>query len=225
MSGLPRWREQAERGDWVVPWLVAVYRIALWTVVIPGALTLLACAVALYRRVSGVHVRKQLRTSLLFFAPLAFGAALWLFSAPAPRFAGALFWAAATGALVIVVNGLDEPRRTLAARALATLSVGLSLYLFYVMKVNGPGLDHGFHPAPKIVMTSYVTRSGLTILVPATEGPGMMSYCWDAPLPCTPRPDPNLRLRKEGDIRAGFVLDTTGPEGPDSGRSRLGAER
>jgi hypothetical protein len=31
--------------------------------------------------------------------------------------------------------------------------------------------------------------------------------CWDAPLPCTPFPNPALRLRRPGDLRRGFMLD------------------
>jgi len=212
LSGLPQWHEQEERGEWIVPWLTAMPHMAFWTLVLPCALVLLACGVGLYRRMRGVHGGRQMRLCLLFFGPLALGAAFWFFTAPAPRFAGALFWAAAAGALVVVVNGLEEPKRTLAARWLAAFSVGLSLYLFYAVKVTGPGLDHGLHPAPKVAMTTFVTRSGVRVLVPATEGAGMMSYCWDAPVPCTPKPDPNLRLRKEGDIRAGFVLDGAAPE-------------
>jgi hypothetical protein len=31
--------------------------------------------------------------------------------------------------------------------------------------------------------------------------------CGDAPLPCTPYPNPALRWRHEGDLAAGFMLD------------------
>ena len=30
---------------------------------------------------------------------------------------------------------------------------------------------------------------------------------YDSPLPATPEPLPNLRLRREGDIRSGFAID------------------
>ncbi|MGH7657841.1 MAG: hypothetical protein ACREL6_06365, partial [Gemmatimonadales bacterium] len=44
--------------------------------------------------------------------------------------------------------------------------------------------------------------SGLILNTPAR---GML--CWDAPLPCTPHPAPNLRLRRPGDLGGGFVTD------------------
>jgi hypothetical protein len=64
----------------------------------------------------------------------------------------------------------------------------------------GPGPEHGFHPMPRSEVVTFVTDSGLELYVPKERG-----RCWDAPLPCTPYPKPDLRLRREGDLRSGFV--------------------
>lgn len=74
------------------------------------------------------------------------------------------------------------------------------------MSTNGPGTENGFHPVPKVGMATFVTRSGLEVLVPSAD-----FYCWNAPLPCTPEPLPGLRLRREGDLSSGFVMDVEDP--------------
>ena len=49
-------------------------------------------------------------------------------------------------------------------------------------------------------LTTYRTRSGLLLnTVP--------NRCWNAELPCTPNPAPNLRLRDTSNMARGFVLD------------------
>ena len=65
-------------------------------------------------------------------------------------------------------------------------------------------VESAFDPAPQGDWRTFVTRSGLTIYVPQNG-----TQCWDAPLPCARRALPNLRLRREGDISRGFILDGT----------------
>ena len=67
---------------------------------------------------------------------------------------------------------------------------------------QGLGEDHGFHAAPRSELQSFITRSGLRLYVPQ-EG----DQCWDAPLPCTPYPNADLRLRRQGDLGSGFLLE------------------
>jgi hypothetical protein len=45
-------------------------------------------------------------------------------------------------------------------------------------------------------------ESGLVVNVPT-----LSDACWNAPLPCTAFPNPALRLRREGDLASGFMLD------------------
>lgn len=214
-----RLRAQSGPPHWLATWFAAIYRVGFWTVVVPCALTLVACCMALYWRVTGGYARQLPRVFLLLFVPLICSAVFWFFAAPSPRFAGSVFWAVGAGALALGVSGLPTAKRTTASYVLVALSVVLSLYLFSRMTLRGPGQDDGFHPAPQVTMTTYVTRSGLRILVPANKRAGQLSYCWDAPLPCTPRPDLALRLRKRGHIEGGFTVDVA-PRGGSASAER-----
>ena len=51
-------------------------------------------------------------------------------------------------------------------------------------------------------ITPYRTRSGLLLNTAPADG-----RCWDAPLPCTPNPAPNLRLRDSTNLSRGFMVD------------------
>jgi len=75
--------------------------------------------------------------------------------------------------------------------------------IFRCLIITEPGQDSGFYPAPLVHLDTVQTRSGLTLYVPK-EG---TAKCWDAPLPCARRAIPNLRLRQEGNMSSGFILD------------------
>jgi hypothetical protein len=67
--------------------------------------------------------------------------------------------------------------------------------------LNRAGSDGWFQPVEgEPVLTPYRTRSGLLIQA-------VPDRCWDAPLPCTPNPAPNLRLREPGNLARGFAVD------------------
>jgi hypothetical protein len=62
----------------------------------------------------------------------------------------------------------------------------------------------------EVPVVPFVTASGLVVNVPARTydpPPGMPNACWRAPIPCTPNPAPNLRLRRPGDLASGFAVD------------------
>ncbi len=128
---------------------------------------------------------------------------IWAITAPQKRFAFFLFWilAGVTGAMALEAAGLLKARRHRIAVAVVLLAVGVvnvtPSKVFY-----GPGTDGGLHPALTEEMTTYVTNSGLVLYVPKTG-----RQCWDSPLPCTPCPRPDLRLRRAGELGSGFVID------------------
>ena len=66
------------------------------------------------------------------------------------------------------------------------------------------GTDYGFWPTPKADLTVFYTHSGLKIYAPIKG-----EQCWDSPLPCAPYPDrvKSLRLRRNGDLASGFLLE------------------
>ena len=75
-----------------------------------------------------------------------------------------------------------------------------AVYAFWIT----PAPDRGFISAPGAQTSSYQTLSGLVIQIPVQNG-----ACWDSPLPCTPDPDPNLRLIVPGDLSKGFMVGDT----------------
>ncbi len=75
---------------------------------------------------------------------------------------------------------------------------------------RGPGADQGFHPIPfDGPYEPIVTATGLRLFVPGGEA----TRCWRGPLPCAgdwPPLDPTLRLRRPGDLGAGFRIERPG---------------
>ena len=59
-----------------------------------------------------------------------------------------------------------------------------------------------FEPMPRPGLVEMRLETGLVV-----QFPGQSQCCWDGPLPCTPDPSPGLRLRRDGDLGSGFVLD------------------
>lgn len=161
------------------------------------------------------------RAALRWMMPPITAAALaWFVVAPAPRYGMFLLWG---GAALIVAEAFGRilatgtvPRRA-TSRVLAGTVVALACSAPLVQPVlrargemsvigamaranlNRPGdsLLEGLPPSPPL--STYVTASGLRLLVP--EG-----RCFAAPLPCTSNPAPNLEQRDFGWLGSGFVV-------------------
>jgi hypothetical protein len=138
-----------------------------------------------------------------FFIPGALAALHWYVSAPNLRFAMGFFWILGAGFLLQWLNGLKNPRFLLVTY--------MVLSGIFVLAQNGATLN----PATPFIETerkneaqkdfkchSYKTLSGLTIYVPAED-----DRCWNAALPCTPYPHPNLSLRDPQNIKHGFRIE------------------
>lgn len=125
---------------------------------------------------------------------------------PMPRYQGATLWIFGMLLLVLAFAGVlaraGWPLRALAvvlvlaAAAAIPLARGSDLWL--------PLKDFEGTSSPR-THTEHLA-SGLDVLVPQNQ------VCWYAPLPCTPEPHPGLRLRRPGDLGAGFAIDL--PEEP-----------
>ncbi len=172
-----------------------------------------------------VGVRRGARGALWMWlgAPLATGLLFWFFTAPSYRFGFALEWslAAVLGAVLLRMVWAWRPALS---RTLLIFLVGFSalapvllhavwsdpprpvpsvsaIYqgLQRVLLVE-PGPDHGLQPLPDPETQPFVTRSGLVLQVPVAH-----QACWRRILLCTPHPSPSLRLRRPGNLAAGFV--------------------
>jgi hypothetical protein len=60
--------------------------------------------------------------------------------------------------------------------------------------------DFELPPGPELHAETLAT--GLVVQVPNAT-----MCCWEGPFPCTPYPNQALRLRREGDLAAGFRID------------------
>ncbi len=139
------------------------------------------------------------RRAWLFFLPLAAGLAWWFFTAPNPRFAGALFAVRAAGVGAFCFRGDVRRFRIRSDLALAAVFFAVLAVPSYEA-VN----DEAYCEPPSWPHATRTTESGLEVRTP---GEGIQ--CWKIPLPCTPYFRPNLALRVAGDPSQGFLLEKT----------------
>lgn len=136
----------------------------------------------------------------LFLLPAFCALVFWFFTAPNIRFAGASFWLLGAGMFAISLS--HTKRDTILAS-----SCGLLITLFFVIYsfLYSPWItaapDQGFIAAPIPATQTYTTQSGLILYIPIEN-----DQCWNAPLPCTPYPNPALRLLKENQPGGGFSI-------------------
>jgi hypothetical protein len=129
----------------------------------------------------------------------------WFFTAPDPRFLGAIFMLLPLCLLGIALEVTESDSRFLLAVTVSTAILGFGVYL--ALSANGLGLLRiertrigSRIPIAKLVQK--VTKSGLPVWAPA-DG----SLTWDAPLPATPYFRRDLQLRGK-DLGSGFCLGT-----------------
>jgi hypothetical protein len=140
----------------------------------------------------------------LFLLPAVIGAGFWFLSAPAYRFAGAMFWIIAAGLLALAFDRLGLLDHLLGAKI--SLTFCLIFFLFVSPFQNpifmGPYDDTTvLYPIPHPDYETKYTDSGIEIHI-TTE----RDQCWDIPLPCTPYFYEDLNLIKPGDLGSGFRL-------------------
>jgi hypothetical protein len=179
-------------------------------------------ALVVLRRRVPPQVRSGLSTGGWILLPLIVAIVAWFLAAPEPRYARAFFWCLAVLLWCRAFQlRLAASARTrvwpivLPAGVLAISPIFISPWisaespyhgsnpLSAILKsnLNRPGPDLWFQPLEdKPVLFRYRTRSGLELNT-------VKNQCWDAPLPCTKTPAPNLRLRRPPDLSSGFVVD------------------
>ena len=192
-------------------------------VLVPLALTAIAATVYFAGRRRAT--RPDSSTPWLMVLPIGIAVIAWFIGAPASRYIAPLFWslAALTWTQSCIVWGVLGDTRLKRVAITAGLCLGLAplvvnpiLYgaqdrfkggaLRRILKynLNKPGTDLWFQPvAEQPAIRTYTTSSGLVLNVPESR----TGQCWDAPLPCTPNPAPNLQLREPGHLESGFRVD------------------
>jgi len=168
---------------WIVSWLhdsVHSYMIA-----IPLTLIVMGCAARL------THGRDQFsQMQKVCLTLMVIAVCFWIVSAPEPRFAYG--YLVALGLLVSAESLMAWLPRSLSYLGIvAALSVG-----FIAVIVRWPGFPINITTWGDIPRTPLETKTVLiqtTIYLPITT-----DRCWDAPLPCTPSLEPNLRVQRDG---------------------------
>lgn len=195
---------------WVGPWFLRessdVFGVALPVAVLVGC----GAMRARYRRGDtgdeGEGAIRLWPAAVPFVAALAF----MFFTAPdISRFGGASIWilaVVATAALLVRLREVARDEAFLAfARGVAILGIALAtvaaVKVARYVRVSG-----GLAATPQAELRVVRTPFGLKLFVP-TES----DRAWDAPLPSTPYPKPQLTARDEGDLGAGFVHQEGGP--------------
>ena len=159
----------------------------------------------------------------LFLLPPILSIIYWFHMAPALRFAGAAFYILGFGILTFAIGDIKSIQKILVNTMIAAYITAFILFCLLNVNIFKPlnldisliplgGDRFGLYPTPKVELKEFVTRSGLTLYVPVKG-----EKCWDAPLPCTPYPNANLKLRRAGDIRYGFVFDPPDDSNPEYG--------
>ncbi len=189
LASLGTWR-------WLEPWYRRTNCAYVPPLMIAGALSGLAVAQARWRG-------RGLPPTWLLLVPLTVGMAGWFATAPAPRFAGALFWLAA--ALTVALTFQCRGRAARAAGFVLVSAVALAYAprtASAIVTPVTPGPIRGFYPLPVAQLRVFTTSSGLKLYAPVP--PALL--VWDAPLPSTPYPNRSLRLLCPGDMRWGFTF-------------------
>lgn len=178
---------------WLGPWFSAV-SADLFRFDIPVALVLSGVAgiVIVRRRIDKPHRLKI----VLFLIPAIASLLYWFIFAPDLRFLGAPIYIIGAGLIastICVVQG-----RIMKIVVYFFISICLIWALLGVISRFADPIKDYIQPPP----TSLVVKS--TLSSQAIYTPLRGDQCWDSPLPCTPYFNPNLRLRRQGDLSSGF---------------------
>ncbi len=182
---------------WLWPWFMRMLRVKSFDFVLPLALSALCFCLAI---LDGRHRGRGLGNFPLHYLWLpAVGIVFWFFTAPDPRFAGAVLWMLPAGLICWAFQGTRTRCLipSLTFLFCATLVHQASIPDLITAWKRDPGV------AKSIPMKEVTTLSGLKILVPGDGG----SRPWDSALPAAPELRPGLRLRNPPSLQDGFVLD------------------
>jgi hypothetical protein len=223
LAALPvDWRVRADAVKWIEApmtwgaplwqvirdWRWVLQRLNSWgwydpNVLLPLSIALVATLAACLHRLIGSIRRRPSgrRVPLIILVPALVSLAFCFVYAPMPRYAGATPWILAADSVLVFIGGAAYGKgpwvRAIIALAVVTAIGGVLLAQRPLLL---PVRDFQIKPAPQVEKERLPT--GLEVWVPRHS-----NTCWDAPLPCTPEPQPGLRLRRPGDLAAGFAID------------------
>lgn len=188
---------QTRGWSWLGGWGRRLAQGQRYLLILPVAMSVAGmAAAAAWRRKGGVP--RGVDPGWLMLIPLVAGLAVWLLAAPGVRFAVALVWFAAAFGVSVAIRAVSP-----GAAVRRGMLVWLAILCIWPLAHGKPlwtgGEGRSFAPTPAAPMDTFETDSGLVLYVPATG-----DQSWYAPLPNTPYPSSELRLRGK-DLSGGFT--------------------
>jgi len=187
---------------WVAAWLLALPQTIKYLFLTSSLLVVLALILHSVSRVS--RPNKVWRLAIPIVAALLF----WFFTAPDPRFLGAmvvLYFAWSLYVFFIPLKSVLRQDGVIAfevSRAAIHLVVIVGMVTLFVRwsLLNIPTVQ-GWGSLPESAREIQVNRSGYKAFVPTTD-----TQCWDSELPCTVMLDDGLQRRPLSELARWFAL-------------------
>ena len=197
MPGVPP-EEVLASWDWLGPWARGLLERDRWLVLIPGLLAVVAGVGCIGSGPVGCICCSHWAAWLYLLVPIGAGV-FWFWTAPHPRYVGAIFWSAAAGAITLGVLG--RGCRGLWPRcAVALMAVGCAAVSLRLPWVEHAGEVRGFHGTPDVELVETASHFGVIYRLPV-EG----DQTWGKSLMATDRAQPWLRAREAGQTACGFA--------------------
>jgi hypothetical protein len=171
---------------------------------LPLAIGLVAALVGLaafvIRRLRRIS-RAQNSAHFLILIPTVGSFLFCLVLAPMARYFGSVFWLLAAESGLLALGGCiceSGRRRRIAVGLACVVAACIPMYQarFELRCLSS------FESLPHVTTKEVRLQSGLSVQIPESG-----CSCWSAPQPCTPTPNVALKLRRDGDVASGFMLD------------------
>ena len=193
--------------SWILPWIKGIFKIEhehfTIHVTIPLFLIFINSILIFFSKYLKKYSAHDMKKNIwLLLVPSACAILFWFSALPEPRYVGACFWILGVGTTIIVINKFNVLKSKYFKTFLISFSIILCIGFFFIkIFVNIPEENNGFWKIPSVELKIFETNSGLNVFVPEKG-----DQCWDAPLPCAPSANADLRLRREGEMRYGFKI-------------------
>ena len=200
------WHENLGHWEWLPVWW-DTFRLLNVPALIPLGLFALFLIISIGLLVTA-NGRHRYGLLWLMILPIVGNIIFWFFMAPDVRFSGSLFFLlpVISGLLLLVHLSERLDWRRLRVAIAGVVALGSIHYALHTRDNWGEMFTvsaEGWGPVRvETFMTTFTTDSGLVLHIPVAS-----DQCWDAELPCTPYPNPKLRLRRPDDLSSGFVLE------------------
>ncbi|MFN0178564.1 MAG: LIC_10190 family membrane protein [Gemmatimonadales bacterium] len=206
-------------GAWFERWWELSGSDGLYHIAVPVAFILLVLVGLAFATLRGR--RDPSPRPWLLLGPAVVALAAWFRVAPEPRYAAPLLWIVLGLVGASLYRALDGANAGRLARGAVIALAVLGASPLILRPLVSPGADGRLSPLRRVVeanlrlqgqasglyreprrptVRTYVTERGLELNVAPRR-------CGDAPLPCTPNPAANLRLRIDGRLDRGFMVE------------------